>query len=612
MLLCGATTILVAFEMRDLMGIETLSQLFEYSTTHFNKPDLLVYRGKNGSFRKLSSHEFRERVLHFALGLRKYGAKKGAKVLLVSENRPEWHITDFACHLLGAVVVPVFPTLIPDQIAYIIENCEAEFIVASDAKQLAKIRQIRANLKKLKAVISFETDAASAQEVAFETVIAAGRESDSPTFLKKAVQTARPEDLATIIYTSGTTGVPKGVMLSHKNFVSNMLDAETVLKLTREDKALSFLPLSHAFERTVDYLYFYRGMTIVYSPTMEQLSQDLKESGPSVMACVPRFYEKVKAKIEAKATEQGGLRQKIFDWSMKVGMARLRLQEKNETCGVLLKLQCLLAGKLVFSKIRAGTGGNIRFFVSGGAPLSAEVARFFSVVGLPILEGYGLTETSPVLAVNPPSRPKPGTVGKLLPSVQVKIAEDGEILARGPNIMLGYYKMPGETAEVMQDGWFMTGDIGHLDEEGYLVITDRKKQLIVTSVGKKVAPQAIEQAVEASRYIEQVVLIGEKRKFISALVVPDFEQVRHYAKQHNLAASSNAELIAEKAVVELVKQEINDHQKQFSHYEQIHEFRLLPQCFSIENGQLTPTMKVKRKAVVSAYWDLVEEMYAVA
>lgn len=594
------------------MGVETLSQLFEYATTYFNKPDLLIYRGKNGSFQKISSHEFRDRVMHLALGLRGLGVKQGSKVLLLSANRPEWHITDFACHLLGAIVVPIFPSLISEQVAFILKNSEAEFVVVSDATQLVKIHDIGAVTKKIKAVIVFDTEAATTGEKPFENVIHAGRENFKPGFLKRAVKTVAPEDLATIIYTSGTTGVPKGVMLTHRNLVANMLGAETVLRLTTVDKAVSFLPLCHAFERTVDYLYFFRGMTIVYSASMEELGRDLRESAPSVMACVPRFYEKIKAKVEAKAVTQGGLRLKIFNWALEVGRRRVAVQSNGQRGGLFLKIECALAHRLVFSKIQAGTGGKIRFFVSGGAPLSAEVAKFFSAVGLPILEGYGLTETAPVISVNSPQGPKPGTVGRLLPEVEVKIAEDGEILTRGPNVMLGYYKMPEETARVMTDGWFHTGDIGHLDEEGYLVITDRKKQLIVTSVGKKIAPQAIELAVEASSYIEQVVLIGEKQKFITALIVPDFEHLKLFARENHLAAKSAEDLIKEPAVVELIQKEVEKHQGTFSHYEQIQKFRLLAHPFSVENGMLTPTMKVKRKAVVSTYAALIEQMYAAA
>jgi len=596
----------------ERMGVETLSQLFEYATTYFNKPDLLIYRGKNGSFQKISSHEFRDRVMHLALGLRGLGVKQGSKVLLLSANRPEWHITDFACHLLGAIVVPIFPSLISEQVAFILKNSEAEFVVVSDATQLVKIHDIGAVTKKIKAVIVFDTEAATTGEKPFENVIHAGRENFKPGFLKRAVKTVAPEDLATIIYTSGTTGVPKGVMLTHRNLVANMLGAETVLRLTTVDKAVSFLPLCHAFERTVDYLYFFRGMTIVYSASMEELGRDLRESAPSVMACVPRFYEKIKAKVEAKAVTQGGLRLKIFNWALEVGRRRVAVQSNGQRGGLFLKIECALAHRLVFSKIQAGTGGKIRFFVSGGAPLSAEVAKFFSAVGLPILEGYGLTETAPVISVNSPQGPKPGTVGRLLPEVEVKIAEDGEILTRGPNVMLGYYKMPEETARVMTDGWFHTGDIGHLDEEGYLVITDRKKQLIVTSVGKKIAPQAIELAVEASSYIEQVVLIGEKQKFITALIVPDFEHLKLFARENHLAAKSAEDLIKEPAVVELIQKEVEKHQGTFSHYEQIQKFRLLAHPFSVENGMLTPTMKVKRKAVVSTYAALIEQMYAAA
>ncbi|MFQ5823316.1 MAG: AMP-dependent synthetase/ligase [bacterium] len=591
------------------MGLETLSQLFKFNVTQYNKPDLLIYRGHDGDFYNISSNEFKDRVVFFALGLKELGVKSYTKLILLSENRPEWHIIDFSCHLLNAVVVPIFPTLVAEQIEYIIQNSESELIVISTEAQAAKIHQIRNKIKKVKHIVAIEPEAVKREIINFESVLKNGSEQDDTKFLDEALNEAKPDVIATIIYTSGTTGLPKGVMLSHKNVVSNFLACSEVLEVGTSDRGLSFLPLSHAFERTVDYLYFYRGASIVYSK-MEMVAQDLEESKPTIMAAVPRFYEKVKSQIEAKVEEEGGLKKKIFDWALKVGKEKAECSLMGKNGGIFLNIKYCLADQLVFSKIKALTGGNMKYFISGGAPLSPEVAYFFYSVGLIILEGYGLTETSPVITVNPPDKLKLETVGKALPGVEVKIADDGEILTRGPHVMMGYYKMPAETKEVLVEGWFPTGDIGQLDTEGYLSITDRKKQLLVTSVGKKVAPQSIEIEVENSKYIDQVVLIGEGRKFISALIVPNFEVLRNYAKEKHLVAYGNEALINNPAILELIQQEVDEHQMKFSDYEKIRKFRLLPKAFTIENGQLTPTLKVKRRIVEQEYADLIEEMYA--
>lgn len=589
------------------MSVETLSQLFDYITTNYNKPDLLVYRGNDGEFYKFSTNEFRDAVVQCALGLNAIGVKSGTKVILLSENRPEWHIVDFACHLAGAVLVPLFPSLIPEQIEYITNDSETEAVVVSNQEQANKIFEIKNNIKKVEHLIAF--DEVTGNDVTrFTTVLQKGREQDDRGFVEKAVKSAKPEVIATLIYTSGTTGAPKGVMLSHRNFVSNVLACSKILRIQPSDLGLSFLPLSHSFERTVDYTYLYNGASLVYS-TIDRVSQDLQDASPTIMAAVPRFYEKVKARIEAKAEEDGGLKKRIFDWAMKVGYEKADRQLSGQTLSPVLKLKSKIADKLVFSKIRVRTGGKMKYFISGGAPLNAEVGRFFYAAGLTILEGYGLTETSPVIAVNPYERPKFGTVGRVLDKVEVKWAPDGELLVRGPNVMMGYYKQPEATKEVMDGEWLRTGDVGMLDDEGYLKITDRKKQIIVTSVGKNVAPQPIEKEVELSPYIEQVVLIGDQRKFISALVVPDFDALQSFAAENGISVNGNEELVNHPKVLELIQKEIDEHQRDFSEYEQIQRFRLLPKPFTIENGQLTPTMKVKRKVVLQTYEDIIEEMY---
>lgn len=590
------------------MSVQTLSQLFNYNVTHFNRSDLLIYRGQDGAFHKISTNEFKDRVVSFALGLKELGVKSDTKVLLLAENRPEWHIVDFACHLLGAVLVPIFPTLIPDQIEFIANNSESRIVIVSNEMQLAKIQQIRAQLKRVKQVIVFNGTEATEDTLSFDQVLRSGSEFDGEEFLARSVNVVQADEIATLIYTSGTTGTPKGVMLSHKNIVSNFLACTHYLKLDESDVAVSFLPLSHAFERTVDYFYFYNGLSIVYSSN-ETVAQDLEVWRPTIMAAVPRFYEKVRARVLARAEAGSKIKKGLFDWAVDVGRQRVEAVLGRRDGKEPSQWQYRLAEKLVFSKIQARTGGRMKYFISGSAPLSSEVATFFFSVGFTVIEGYGLTETSPIVSFNPPDRPKIGSVGKVLPGIQVKIAGDGEILVKGANVMMGYYKMPAATDDVMKDGWLHTGDIGTFDEDDYLTITDRKKQLMVTSVGKKVAPQAIEKEVENSKYIDQVMLIGEKRNFISALIVPDFEALKSFAESRGMNGIDATQLVQHPDIVALIQSEINERQKHFSDYEKIRKFRLLPQALTIEAGQLTPTMKIKRRVVEEEYADLIEEMY---
>ena len=592
------------------MKIETIAQLFHYNVSTFNKPDLLTYRNSKDQYVTMSSHEFKENVISCAQGLKKFGVKAKTKIIVLSENCPQWHITDFACHLLGAVIVPIFPTLVPQQIEYIIDNSESEFIAVSTQVQLEKIDRIQNHRDKIKKIILFNSIDAKRDDVLFfEQILETGRKNSDPEFYPQAIHQAKPHDLATIIYTSGTTGVPKGVMLSHENFVSNMSSCTEYITLDETDRGLSFLPLSHAFERTVDYAYFHKGVSIIYSTKIENVSEDLIKKQPTIMASVPRFFEKVKSKIEIKAMEGGVLKKQLFNWSIKTGYRYGMKKMRREKVGFLLRRNFNVADKLVLSKIRKSTGGKIRYFICGGAPLSADVAKFFFSARLLILEGYGLTETAPIITSNPPANLKFGTVGKLIPGVQVKIADDGEILARGPNVMLGYYKMPDETKKVLTDGWFHTGDIGTLDDDGYLSITGRKKQLIVTSVGKKIAPEHIEKELENSRFIEHVVLIGEKRRFISALIVPDFENLSLFAKEKQIQYFDNEELIANPKIIRLVQRAIDLHQKDLANYQKVKKFTLLARPFTIEDGQLTPTLKVKRKVVLDENSDLIEKMY---
>lgn len=592
------------------MSIQTLSELFDLTTSRYNKPDHLVYRGKDGHFHNISTNEFRSRVINLALAFKELDMNKGCKLLLLSENRPEWHITDFAAHLLGVVIVPIFPTLIPDQIAYIIQHSECETIVVSNSKQLKKIRRIWDQLNGIKQVIVFDKEDTDEGSRSFEELLLIGRDIDEERFYPEALKSVSSDDLATLIYTSGTTGVPKGVMLSHGNFAANFVAATNLLDLTDADKGLSFLPLCHAFERTVDYVYFYCGCSINYCSGNEMIVPDLLESSPTIMASVPRFYEKVKTKIESKAEMDGGLKKLIFNWAMGIGSRKVDNYLDGRSDSLIFALQHRIADKLVFSKIKQRVGGKLKYFISGGAPLSAEVARFFLSAGLKILEGYGLTETAPIIAGNSITHLRLGTVGKLLDGVEAKIAEDGEIVTRGRNVMLGYYKMPEETGAVLRDGWFYTGDIGVMDDDGFLSITDRKKQLIVTSVGKKIAPQPLEKEIENSRYIDQILVIGEKRNYITALIVPDFEVLAQYCESNGMTVEDNDTLVNDEKIIQLFEQEVNQRQQKFSSYQKIQRFKLLSEPFTVENNQLTPTMKIRRSFVEKAYADEIEKMYS--
>jgi len=592
------------------MQPETLSQLFVHNVTTFSKSNLLSYTTDEAVRVQISSDEFRNTVVKLACGLKQLGVQQQSKVIVLAENCPQWHMVDFACHLLGAIVVPIFPTLVPKQILYVLENSESEFIVVSNAAQLEKIVQIQQAAPGIKWIISMQpVQQEGAKLTTLDRVVRDGAEKLPPDFLAAAVKLAKPDDIATIIYTSGTTGVPKGVMLSHKNFIANMRASGDILPVSPADQGLSFLPLSHAFERTIDYVYFNKGVSIHYTSNIENVVNDIQSVRPTIMGSVPRFYEKIKSRILAAAEEGGAVKKMLFSWALSVGLDYRRQRLGPGKVALLTTLKHHLASKLVLTKIQAKLGGRINFFISGGAPLSAEVAQFFFAAGLPIVEGYGLTETSPILTVNPLDKPKFGTVGRPLSNVEIKIAEDGEIMAKGPNIMLGYYKMPEETREVLVDGWFYTGDIGVIDDDGYLKITDRKKELIVTSVGKKIAPAPIEKTVQNSSYIETVVLVGEKRRYITALIVPDFHNLRVFAEESHISAETTQDLIAHPKVLALIKEEVDRQQNGLAHYQQIQKFSLLEKPFSIEAGQLTPTLKVKRKVVVEEFAELVNRMY---
>ena len=596
------------------MEIRTLCDVF-YHAVGFGKPDHLKYK-QDGVWRDISSDELRRAVEEFSMGLRSLGIEKGDRVAILSENRPEWAFTDLACLTAGLVDAPIYATLTPAQVLYILNDSEARAVVVSSPHQVRKVQEVRAQAKHLQHVILVEDVPADlkAGTTTFADVRARGREAlaKDPDAVKKRAAEVQPDDLATLIYTSGTTGDPKGVMLTHSNLVSNTLGSGLVTDtLGPQDVALSFLPLCHVFERmSGHYLMLLKGCTIAYAESVEQVPANMAEVKPTVMSSVPRLYEKMFARVHEKVAGDPPLRQKIFRWAVGVGRENFRHFVDRTKPGLGLRVKAALADKLVFSKIKERTGGRLRLFVSGGAPLAREIAEFFGAAGLLILEGYGLTETSPVITVNRPDALKPGSVGLPIKDVEVRIAPDGEILTRGPHVMKGYFKKPEATAEAIDpEGWFHTGDIGMVDERGFLTITDRKKDIIVTSGGKNIAPQPIENVLKSNTLIAEIVMIGNKRNFPAALIVPNFEHLEKWAKERGVAYGSRDELIRKREVEDLYEQTVKDLTGHLAQYERIKKLALLPREFTLEAGELTPTLKVKRRVVEQKYKDVIDRMY---
>jgi long-chain acyl-CoA synthetase len=589
--------------------IATLAQLLVNTVKTYPKPDLMLYK-KGGVFTPISTQEFGDGVKHLALGLKALGFEGGQKLCLLSENRPAWTMTDFATLCAGGLTVPIYTTLVPEQIRYIIDDSDAAIVVVSNADHWKKVEPLRAGLTKVKHYITF-ADEAPAGVLTLKAVQDKGRalEEAEPKLFEETVARVKPEDEATLIYTSGTTGVPKGVILTHDNLVSNVRTAADIIRITPEDTALSFLPLSHVLERMVMFTYMFKGSTVAYAESVEAVAQNLLEVRPHLMVSVPRVFEKIYTKVMDQVLASPGLRRKIFFWALKVGKSCAALELAGKTIPGGLALRRSIAAKLVFSKIIAKTGGRVRLFVSGGAPLSKDIAEFFYAIGLVVLEGYGLTETSPVISINTFEATRLGTVGKVIPGVEVKIAADGEILTRGPNIMKGYYKKEAETREVFENGWFKTGDIGRFDADGFLVITDRKKDLIITSGGKNIAPQPIENLLKTSPYVANAVVIGDRRRFVSALIVPQFEKLQAYAQAQGIPAGRMDDLVRDKRIVAFLLAEVNRATPHLASYERIKKIAVLARDFEIEKGEITPSLKVRRANVTAAYQALIDAMY---
>ena len=596
--------------------IRTLADLPFHVAGRFPKP-VLIRRCVGDRCEDRSSREVFDDVRDLSLGLEDVGVRAGDRVAILADSRPEWTITDLAILTAGAVTVPVYATLPASQVGYILADAGARVVVAEDDLQAAKVREERYRLPELETVIVMAPGAEGVQpgEHALAEVVDDGhrrlmRDDGLGRGYKERSQAIDPDALATIIYTSGTTGHPKGVMLSHHNFVANVVDVDHVLAITDDDTALSFLPLSHAFERMAVYLYLYKGASIAFAEAIETLGRDMQRVRPTIMTGVPRVYEKLRARIVGVVAAAPRVRQGLFAWAVGVGHAAASARQAGREPGLLTRAQEGLADRLVLSKIRARTGGRLRFVVSGSAPLGREVAEFLYAVGLPVLEGYGLTETSPVLTTTPLGAARLGTVGTALPRVDLKIADDGEILARGPNVMLGYYNNPEATAAVIRDGWFYTGDIGRIDADGYLSITDRKKELIVTAGGKNVAPQPIEALLKRDPLVAEAVLVGDRRRFVSVLLVPDFPTLEQRLAAEGLAPGRPDELVSREDVQKIFQPIVNQANAELASYEQVKRFALLPAELSVSTGELTPTLKVKRRVVEERWKDAIERIYA--
>ncbi len=594
------------------MTYTTIPELFFNTIDQYGNHDAF-YEKVNGQWVGLTFNEVYEKVNAFAAGLRQMGIKKDDKVAILSTNNPRWAISDYAITCLGAVTVTVYPTLIPHQIKYILDDSETKLIIAEDEVQAEKVLEFINDSPKLNKIITMNNSLAGNEYVVtMEAVIEQGRPDVEKGFsIRETAKDVAPDDLLTLIYTSGTTGNPKGVMLTHKNLVSNVQAGRKAISVGEEDVFLSFLPLSHSFERMVGhYTAFSAGSTVYYAESIETVADNMAEAHPTVMTSVPRLYEKMYTKILDKVSNDPPIRQKIFWWALGVGARAAKYFQRNQKPSGLLALQFKLAEKLVFSKLKERVGGRLKYFVSGGAPLSKDIGEFFASANIPILEGYGLTETSPVITVNHIELYKFGTVGPPIDGVEVKIADDGEILCRGDNVMKGYYNDPEATKEVIdEDGWFHTGDIGEFDEDGYLKITDRKKNLIVTSGGKNIAPAPLENALTKSKYIEQCLVIGDRRKFVSAVVVPAFEALYEWAKANNVPVDNHEELVRNEKVVALYNGVVEEAMKDFAQYEKVKKIALMSNPWSIETGELTPKLSVKRKVVESKYKTVIDALY---
>jgi long-chain acyl-CoA synthetase len=596
------------------MKYKNLADMFYSKRQNFASHTAYKYK-QDGKWIAVTFKEAVDLAEKIAGGFAAMGIKKGDRIAIISGNRIEWALSDYATLFLGGALVPIYPSLTKEQVAYIVNDSQVKILIVEDESQSEKVDAVRDSMSSVEQYFLLDTKGESLRPnwQKFDSLTDKGEEFfiENKNHITNSIQEIKIEDVATVIYTSGTTGEPKGAVLTHKNILSNIESVSQIFEFFPEDVFLSFLPLSHIFERMAGhFLTSYHAALVAYAESIDTVAMNMLEIRPTLMISVPRLYEKMYGRVLEAAESGSSLKQKIFFWSVDIGREYMRRVGAGQSIPMLMQIKRNIAYKLVFSKLKQKVGGNLRYFVSGGAPLAAEIGEFFNAAGLVILEGYGLTETSPAITFNRPESYRFGTVGKPVPGVEVKIAQDGEILSRGDHIMQGYLNKEEETREVIDhDGWFYTGDIGFINEDGYLVITDRKKNLIVTSGGKNIAPQPMENKLVTSKYIEQAVVVGDKRKFCSAVIVPFEEAMVHWAKTQNISFENYEALLKQSQVFDLIQSEIDKHMEEFSTFERVKKFCLISQSFTQEGGELTPSLKVKRNVVELKYAADIDRLY---
>ena len=587
------------------MAITRIFDILPQLKEKYNKPNALAAK-ENGKWRTYSTQEFIDYVNNLSYGLYNLGLEREDKIAIIANNRPEWNFADFAIQQSGAVSVPIYPTISEHDLTFILNDAKIKYVFVSNAEMVAKVKAASSNVPSIKGVYAFDkVDGAKS----WMELVNDGKQNPKVNEIEAIKNSIQPNDLFSILYTSGTTGNPKGVMLSHNNLISNSIACQVLAPFEHTWIGLSFLPLNHVYERMLSTLYFYLGVSVYYAESIETIGDNLKEVKPQIFGTVPRLLEKVYDKIVAKGEEQTGIKKKLFFWALDLGLR----YELNGANGWWYEFQLKIANKLIFSKWREALGGNVVAVASGGAALQPRLARVFQAARIIVLEGYGLTETSPVIAVNNflPNGIKFGTVGPLIDKVSVKIAEDGEILVKGPNVMLGYYNRPDATAEVMDsEGWFHTGDIGIFEENRFLKITDRKKEIFKTSGGKYIAPVMIENKLKESPFIEQVMVIGENQKFASALIVPAFIFLKEYCKRKEIEFTSNEEVIKNPIIIARINKEVEKTNATLAQYEKIKRPALLSREWSIDKNEMTPKLSLKRKVIMAANKEIIESIYA--
>jgi long-chain acyl-CoA synthetase len=593
----------------------TLVDVFKLVARTHKRSDTLNYK-LNGEWVSISSDELLARAGSIAAGLYSIGLRHGDRLAILSESRVEWTLADAGCIFAGVIDVPIYPTLTPPQVRYILKDSGASVLVLENLDKFKELKGILSECSQVRNIVIFDQQPTTeANILTLAELEARGRQLqlEQPKIVERLSIQTSTDDLATIIYTSGTTGEPKGVMLTHSNLVTNLIDSSGHLDFGEHDSALSVLPLSHVYERQAMYMYLYQGFAVYFAESLQTLGADLREVRPTVLVGVPRMFEKIYARIQERAAESGKFAVALLNWSVQVAREYAKYRLAHKPIPTALKLKHAVAKRLVFSKWQRAFGGRMRLLLSGGAALSEDLAYIYFGAGIPIIQGYGLTETSPVMTTSEIENIRVGTVGKAIPNVQIRIAPDGEIETRGPNVMVGYYNRPEETQAVFTpDGWFKTGDIGSIDSDGYLRITDRKKELFKTSGGKYISPQPIEQAIKGSRFVSQVVLIGDGRKFPAALIVPEWEQVESYTKFKAIDVKTRAELCHHPRIIDLFERQIARLTPDLARYEKIKAIALLENEFTMEGGELTPTLKMKRRVINEKYRDVIDEMYRTA